>query len=1068
MKTAVRRESYRGFESLTLRDGFDDPGLWVPRAGLVGMVTALLGAMLLLPPGDRGVAIVPLVVACGVVVRSLASRVAIWVVQFGLVATVAFTLLADGRSVVSSGLILGQVVGLLLLADRFTARLLHSRTLERTAHLQARQRADLLDAVRDLPDSDVQAGAVAAVATLRAAGFAAAAVRLHEDGQLVDRHRDGFDPSSASVVDEHRSDLAAIHEDRTQVLGPDARPTGLRSGDQPVSSLVTVPIPGVTGPTGVLIAAHVGGSPVDRHERELVEVLAQYLGTVVATRAALDRQRFLLERGGRLEDMGEGLLEAVSEEIRDPLTVLRLATQVLGHHGPVLAEELRAATLGRLEHAAAELREVLDSLLDFSRLHADVAEPEVVAGRLDGVLEVAQLPWSTSEGGDAASTVTVVVDPALAGHGLALLQQAGRGRGGITAEPRLRASAEGHELGLLLRGAGLATGSQVQIELGTRLLTAAGARFEPSAATASATVWFPTRMRAGDQDVPPRPSASRPGGAEARLVLEGPPPITSAADLLDDRVARVSLLVVVAFAIADITIGGHLLGEPATAVVLALSVAVVALTTLRQLIPRWVPESQVELLRGSLSGFGGPILVASGLLVTRDLEVLQLGPLFALILLVNGFVGPDRLRVPVLLWAGVVWLLVDALAGTRSGPILAVVTVGVVTLVFTIGRSSALLSSRLRGAAAARRRAEQRAELLAALLRTRDVDRDQVLAGVADGLGGLGVRNVRVREVDGAAEVGTDPAGNDPIDTVPVDTDPAGEAAPGFVRYLRDEGQIIAVVEADATTEEMDALESEAIDLVLAYAARALARARRYRTDRAAAAELQELDRRISGLLSTVSHELRTPLTVVQGLTATLIARWGDLDDVRRHELLGRIDANAERLGQMMARLLESSYLHGGGFELRQVRLPARNLLADAVERLEELLVDRHVSVDADAQLRVRVDPLLLAHVLDNLIVNATVHTPAGCRIWLRARASGGSRVEVEVADDGPGIDPRDRELVLERFYRGGDDTHRAVTRGLGLGLSVAADVVDAHGGRLRAGSAAEGGASFTFDVAAG
>jgi two-component system sensor histidine kinase KdpD len=266
----------------------------------------------------------------------------------------------------------------------------------------------------------------------------------------------------------------------------------------------------------------------------------------------------------------------------------------------------------------------------------------------------------------------------------------------------------------------------------------------------------------------------------------------------------------------------------------------------------------------------------------------------------------------------------------------------------------------------------------------------------------------------------------------------------------------------------MDTAEAEVVDLMLVYGARALVRARRYRSDRAAALELQDLDRRISGLLSTVSHELRTPLTVVQGLTATLVARWDALSDASRHELLGRIDANAERLGEMMSRLLESSYLHGGGFELRLLTVPARDLLIDTVERVGSLLDEHPVTIDADPGQRVRVDPLLMIHVLDNLVVNATVHTPPGSRVWLRARPAPGGRVEVEVADDGPGIAPQDRDLVLERFYRGGDDTHRAVTRGLGLGLSIAVDVVDAHGGRLRVASSAEGGASFSFDVAAG
>lgn len=1035
-------------------DGSDAPRIRLLIASLTVVLAVLVGALLLLPAGERGLALLPLAMAAGVIVRALPSRAASRAVQVALMAIVATALVADGHPALSSVLVLGQLAALLLLADRFTARLLLSRDLERTARLQAQHRADLLDAVQDLPDSDVPAGAVAAVATLRAAGFAAAAVRLLEHGQLVAGHNEGFDaPVDAAG---HEQELQALRDDRTVVVGPDPEPAGRRSGGRPLSSSVVVPVPGEAGPVGVVVAAHVQERPVTAHERELVEVLAQYLGTVVATRAALGRQRALLEQGVRLEGMGDGLLAAVSEEIRDPLTVLRLATQLLGHHGPALTDEQHTATLGQLEDASAQLRQVLDSLLDFSRFRAEVTEPELVSGRLGAVLEVAQLDCPATADGEVARSATVVVDPTLAGHGLALVVQAGKPHGGTTVETRPRASTRGHELGLLLTGPGLAAASQVQLELGTRLLAAAGARFEHSPATGSATVWFPTRAGTPDDGrEPSAPARAQPITAAADEVsaTAGPAAVTVAADLLDDRVARGALLAVVVLAVTDITVGGYLLPRPATVAVLVLAAAVVALTTVRPILPRPLRDVDVELVRASLAGLLGPVLVAAGPLVTEDLDVVQLTPLFMLILLVNGFVAPDRLRVVVLVWASAVWLIVDLLAGSGGAVVFVVHALGVVALVLAIGRSSALLSRRLRRAAAARRQTEQRAELLAALLRTRDVDSDRILAGVADGLRGLGWQNVRVWEVD---------------ETAPADVDAPAAGGQRAVRHLRHDGEAIAVVEADPLVGDIDAAEREVVELMLLYGTRALARARRYRSDRAAAAQLQDLDRRISGLLSTVSHELRTPLTVVQGLATTLTARWNALSDASRHELLGRIDANAARLGEMMSRLLESSYLHGGGFELRLVTLPARDLLDDVVGRVEDLLEEHPVTIEADPGLWVRVDPGLLVHVFDNLVVNATVHTPPGSRIWLRAGRAPGGRIEVEVADDGPGIPPHDRELILERFYRGGDDTHRAVTRGLGLGLSIAGDVVEAHGGQLRVGSAAEGGASFTFDVAAG
>ncbi|NTU83579.1 MAG: hypothetical protein HGA45_30120, partial [Chloroflexales bacterium] len=103
-------------------------------------------------------------------------------------------------------------------------------------------------------------------------------------------------------------------------------------------------------------------------------------------------------------------------------------------------------------------------------------------------------------------------------------------------------------------------------------------------------------------------------------------------------------------------------------------------------------------------------------------------------------------------------------------------------------------------------------------------------------------------------------------------------------------------------------------------------------------------------------------------------------------------------------------------------------------------------------------DPELLARAIGNLLSNAVKYTPAGGTVALEA-GYGEDELWIAVADDGPGIDPRDHEHIFEPFDRGG----RRFPEGLGLGLSIARDLVAAHGGRLALDSAQGAGSRFTI-----
>jgi two-component system sensor histidine kinase KdpD len=215
-----------------------------------------------------------------------------------------------------------------------------------------------------------------------------------------------------------------------------------------------------------------------------------------------------------------------------------------------------------------------------------------------------------------------------------------------------------------------------------------------------------------------------------------------------------------------------------------------------------------------------------------------------------------------------------------------------------------------------------------------------------------------------------------------------------------------------------------------------------------------------SALLSSVSHDFRTPLAVVKGAVTALLDGEAELPAARRHEYLETISVEASRLNRIVHNLIDMTSLEAGALRARKEWQPLEEVIGVALNRLEEPLGDRPVEVQiaADAAL-VPFDPILIEHVLINLVENAVKYTPPHMAIEIRAiRTKEG--VEVEVADHGAGVPPGEYELVFEKFHRASRNDGIA---GMGLGLAICRGIVTVHGGRIWCENRSGGGASFRF-----
>jgi two-component system phosphate regulon sensor histidine kinase PhoR len=203
--------------------------------------------------------------------------------------------------------------------------------------------------------------------------------------------------------------------------------------------------------------------------------------------------------------------------------------------------------------------------------------------------------------------------------------------------------------------------------------------------------------------------------------------------------------------------------------------------------------------------------------------------------------------------------------------------------------------------------------------------------------------------------------------------------------------------------------------------------------------------------VANVSHELRTPLAIFRGYLETLIEHPAlPPDDMRR--VLDAMQRNSNRLNSLVEDLLILTRL-----ESRQIEVKYTTLWLDAF--FEQLIRDWNERADtAEAELQWRGDPglpplevdaLRFEQVILNLVENSVAYSTAPRRIVLSARVDGAD-MEIQVADNGLGIPPADLPHIFERFYRVEKGRSR-LSGGTGLGLSICKEIVEAHGGKIRA-----------------
>ena len=229
-----------------------------------------------------------------------------------------------------------------------------------------------------------------------------------------------------------------------------------------------------------------------------------------------------------------------------------------------------------------------------------------------------------------------------------------------------------------------------------------------------------------------------------------------------------------------------------------------------------------------------------------------------------------------------------------------------------------------------------------------------------------------------------------------------------------------------------------------------------------ARAEAEAANRLKDDFLATLSHELRTPLNAIVGWTTLM--RTIEMDSDARRRAIDIIERNAKSQAALIEDLLDVSRISQGQLQLtwHSVHLPA--IVAAAIDTIRPSADAKGLALVADMsidpRLTVQGDPVRLQQVIWNLLSNAVKFTPPGGRIDA-ALSMDDVYVEVRVSDNGRGIRPESLSLIFDRFRRADAGPSQA-EGGLGLGLAIARQLVEMHGGTLIATSEGENeGATF-------
>ena len=226
-----------------------------------------------------------------------------------------------------------------------------------------------------------------------------------------------------------------------------------------------------------------------------------------------------------------------------------------------------------------------------------------------------------------------------------------------------------------------------------------------------------------------------------------------------------------------------------------------------------------------------------------------------------------------------------------------------------------------------------------------------------------------------------------------------------------------------------------------------------------------EKERMRANLLRAVSHDLRTPLTTIYGSSTTLLENSDAMTKEQKSKIIKGIKEDAEWLIRMVENLLSITRIDSGQVKIIKTPTVLEELIDSVILKFKKRYPMQKVEIEfPDDVVIIPMDALLIEQVIVNILENAVQHAQGMTRLMLRVFTLG-DKVIFEIKDNGCGIDPKRLETLFTGYDTSENEIADRQKKNAGIGLSVCATIIKAHGGNIKAENLKTGGAVFRFEL---
>lgn len=223
-----------------------------------------------------------------------------------------------------------------------------------------------------------------------------------------------------------------------------------------------------------------------------------------------------------------------------------------------------------------------------------------------------------------------------------------------------------------------------------------------------------------------------------------------------------------------------------------------------------------------------------------------------------------------------------------------------------------------------------------------------------------------------------------------------------------------------------------------------------------------EKERMRANLLRAVSHDLRTPLTTIYGSSTTLLENSDVMTAEQKMKILTGIKEDSQWLVRMVENLLSITRIDSGKVKIMKTPTVLEELIDSVILKFKKRYPDQRVEIEIpDDVIIIPMDAILIEQVMVNILDNAVQHAKGMTRLTLRVFTLGNQAI-FEIKDNGCGIHPKRLETIFTGRYASENEPADS-QKNAGIGLSVCATIIKAHGGSIKAENAKTGGAVFRF-----